>query len=196
MPRSLDDRLDRPVEQPRLVMGAGVWRQIMAWASITNSEVSGMGLLEPEGDDDLRLSRIFLLPQLGNAVATQLDPVGMADLMGQLLDEGVDPSGLRVWWHSHGREAPFWSGQDEQTIEGFAPAPMVSLVGDHRQRRLARLDRYRPRLTTWLTIDGADPITDWNDAELDAARAAVREAVGALAGEGRLRPESGEPTEI
>jgi hypothetical protein len=190
MARSLDERLDDPVEQPRLVIEPAVWRQIMAWATVTNSEVSGMALLEPEAADDLRLTRVFLLPQLGNAVATQLDPVGMADLMGQLLDEGIDPSGLRVWWHSHGREAPFWSGQDEQTIEGFAPSSMVSLVVDHRQRRLARLDRYRPRHTTWLAIEGADAIEDWAESELEAARTAVRETVGSLAGEARLRPGS------
>jgi hypothetical protein len=192
MARSLDERLDHPIEQPRLRIDPAVWRQMIAWATVTNSEVSGMGLLEPDGDDDLRLSRIFLLPQLGNAVATQLDPVGMADLMGQLLDEGVDPSGLRVWWHSHGREAPFWSGQDEQTIEGFAPSAMVSVVVDHRQRRLARLDRYRPRHTTWLTIEGAEPIDDWPEAELDDARSAVRAAVGSLAGDARLRPGTGD----
>jgi hypothetical protein len=188
MTRTLDQRLDDPIEQPRLHIDPPVWRQMVAWAIVTNSEVSGMGLLEPAGDDDLRLTRVFLLPQLGNAVATQLDPVGMADLMGQLLDEGIDPSGLRVWWHSHGREAPFWSGQDEQTIEGFAPASMVSVVIDHRQRRLARLDRYRPRHTTWLTIEGADPIEAWSDAELETARAEVRGAVGSLAGDPRLRP--------
>jgi hypothetical protein len=192
MARTLDERLDNPAEQPRLEIDPAVWRQMVAWARVTVSEVSGMALLEPLGTDDLRVSRVFLLPQLGNAVATQLDPVGMADLMGQLLDEGIDPSGLRVWWHSHGREAPFWSGQDEQTIEGFAPVPMVSVVIDHQQRRLARLDRYRPRQTTWLTIDGAEPIEDWAAEEIEAARAAVRQAVGSLGGEARLRPgESG-----
>jgi hypothetical protein len=188
MARTLDERLDNPAEQPRLLIDPAVWRQMVAWAKVTNSEVSGMALLESWGEDDFRLSRIFLLPQLGNAVATQLDPVGMADLMGQLLDEDVDPSGLRVWWHSHGREAPFWSGQDEQTIEGFAPVPMVSVVIDHRQRRLARLDRYQPRHTTWLTVEGAELIEDWTDGEMDAASAAVSQAVGSLAGDPRLRP--------
>jgi hypothetical protein len=189
MTRDLDDRLDHPAEQPHLVVDPAVWRQVIAWARITDSEVSGMGLLEPEGEDDLRLARVFLLPQLGNAVSTQLDPGAMADLMEQLINDDQDPGALRVWWHSHGREAPFWSGQDEHTIDGFAPSAMVSLVVDHRQRRLARLDRYVPRReTTWLTIDGADPIEDWTEAEVLAARAEVRAVVGRLAQEARLRP--------
>jgi hypothetical protein len=191
MTKSLDEMLDQPAEDARLVIDPAVWRQLITWAKVTDSEVSGMGLLEPEGERDYRLSRVFLLPQLGNAISTQLDPGGMADLMEQLIDEDQDPAGLRVWWHSHGREAPFWSGQDEHTIDGFAPAPMVSLVIDHRQRRLARLDRYQPRHTTWLTIDGADPIDGWTDAEIDAARGEVRAAVGTLAGESRLRPGEG-----
>jgi hypothetical protein len=188
MAKSLDEILDHPVEQPRLVIDPAVWRQLISWAKVTDSEVSGMGLLEPEGESDFRLSRIFLLPQLGNAITTQLDPAGMAGLMEQLINEDQDPSALRVWWHSHGREAPFWSGQDEHTIGTFGPAPMVSLVVDHRQRRLARLDRYRPRHTIWLTIDGAEPIDAWTDEEIEAARREVRAAVGTLAGESRLRP--------
>lgn len=188
MTKSIDEMLDHPVDQPRLVIEPAVWRQLMAWAKVTDSEVSGMGLLAPEGNSDYRLSRIFLLPQLGNAISTQLDPGGMADLMEQLINEDLDPVGLRVWWHSHGREAPFWSGQDEHTIDGFAPAPMVSLVVDHRQRRLARLDRYQPRHTTWLTIDGAEPIDSWTAEEIDAARLEVRSAVGTLASEARVRP--------
>jgi hypothetical protein len=193
MAKTLDQRLDAPSEQPTLLIDPAVWRQMMAWATVTNSEVSGMGLLEPWGEaEDLRLSRVYLLPQLGNAVATQLDPVGMADLIERLLEEDIDPSALRVWWHSHGREAPFWSGQDEQTIEGFAPSSMVSVVIDHRQRRLARLDRYQPRATTWLTVEGAEPIEDWTDAELEAARGEVRDVVGSLAGDARLRPGAGD----
>ena len=193
MAKTLDQRLDAPSEQPTLLIDPAVWRQMMAWATVTNSEVSGMGLLEPWGDaEDLRLTRVYLLPQLGNAVATQLDPVGMADLIERLLEEDIDPSGLRVWWHSHGREAPFWSGQDEQTIEGFAPSSMVSVVIDHRQRRLARLDRYQPRATTWLTVEGAEPIEDWTDVELEAARSEVRDVVGSLAGDARLRPGTGD----
>jgi hypothetical protein len=188
MTRSLDEMLERPVEHPRLVIDAAVWRQLIAWATVTNLEVSGMGLLEPDGDDGFRLSRVFLLPQTSNAMATQLDPVGMADLMAQLLDEDLDPAALRVWWHSHGREAPFWSGQDEHTIDGFAPAPMVSLVIDHRQRRLARLDRYSPRDDRWLQVEGAEPISDLGPDELEAARSEVAAVVGTMPQEARYRP--------
>jgi hypothetical protein len=194
MARSLDEILEVPVEHPRLVIEPAVWRQIIAWATVTNSEVSGMGMLEPEGDDAVRLTRVFLVPQTGNAMATQLDPEGMADLMAQLLDEDQDPGALRVWWHSHGREAPFWSGQDEHTIEGFAPVPMVSVVVDHQQRRLARLDRYSPRDDRWMEIAGADPVGDWTDEELERARDEVSAVVGSLPREARFRPGTGSMT--
>lgn len=194
MARSLDEMLEQPAEHPRLVMGAGVWRQLMAWAIVTSSEVSGMGLLEPDGEDAFRLGRVFLVRQTGNAMATQLDPMAMADLMFELIDADQDPAALRVWWHSHGREAPFWSGQDEHTIEGFAPVPMISLVIDHKQRRLARLDRFDPRDDRWLEVIGADPIADFSDAELAAARSDVQESVGSMPQEPRFRPGSGSVT--
>lgn len=194
MARSLDEMLEQPAEHPRLVMGAGVWRQLMAWAIVTSSEVSGMGLLEPDGEDAFRLGRVFLVRQTGNAMATQLDPMAMADLMSELIDADQDPAALRVWWHSHGREASFWSGQDEHTIEGFAPVPMISLVIDHKQRRLARLDRFDPRDDRWLEVIGADPIADFSDAELAAARSDVQESVGSMPQEPRFRPGSGSVT--
>lgn len=194
MARSLDEMLEQPAEHPRLVMGAGVWRQLMAWAIVTSSEVSGMGLLEPDGEDAFRLGRVFLVRQTGNAMATQLDPMAMADLMSELIDADQDPAALRVWWHSHGREAPFWSGQDEHTIEGFAPVPMISLVIDHKQRRLARLDRFDPRDDRWLEVIGADPIADFSDAELASARSDVQESVGSMPQEPRFRPGSGSVT--
>ena len=124
----------------------------MGWARATDAETSGMALLEADGAD-LRVGRLFLLPQAGNEVETELDPAALAALVGDLVDAGEDPAALRLWWHSHARETPFWSGLDEHTIESFAPVAMVSLVVDHRARRLARLDRFEPsRVVQWVTL--------------------------------------------
>lgn len=152
MTGALDHLLDDPPERPRLVMQAGDWDLVMGWALATDSETSGMGLLERDGVD-LRVTRLFLLPQSGNEVETELDPAALATLVGELVEDGTDPGCLRLWWHSHARETPFWSGLDEHTIESFAPVPMVSLVVDHRARHLARLDRFEPhRVIHWVTV--------------------------------------------
>lgn len=152
MSAELDRLLDDPPERPRLVMALADWERLMGWALATDSETSGMGLLEPDGAD-LRVARLFLLPQAGNEVETELDPAALAGLVGELVDGGIDPGELRLWWHSHARETPFWSGLDEHTIESFGPVSMVSLVVDHRSRHLARLDRFEPRRAVhWVTL--------------------------------------------
>jgi hypothetical protein len=148
----LDRLLDDPPERPRLILRPADWEQIMGWARATDSEVSGMGLLAADGAD-LRVDRLYLLPQAGNEVETELDSAALAGLVGELVEEGADPGALRLWWHSHARETPFWSGLDEHTIESFGPVAMVSLVVDHRARHLARLDRFVPaRVIHWVTV--------------------------------------------
>jgi hypothetical protein len=183
------DELAEWVEAPadtRLVLDRGVWQQLMAWATATDLEVSGMGLLEIDGHD-LRLAKAFLLPQLANEVETQLDPAPLARLVVDLVEREVDPATLRVWWHSHARETPFWSGLDERTIDGFAPASMVSLVVDHRGRRLARLDAFAPRRTRLLeVVELNGPRGDRDVVDPDAAREEVERAVRAMAEPGRL----------
>ena len=181
----LDQRLDEVDGPARLVLSPSVWRRLMDWARATDFEVSGMGILAVDGDD-LRLTETFLLPQLANELETQLDPAGLAALVVDLVGRDRDPAALRVWWHSHARETPFWSGLDERTIQGFAPVTMVSLVVDHRGRRLARLDAFAPRRTKLLDVAEVGPSGDATaDAAPDpeAARVEVEQAVGALGGE-------------
>jgi hypothetical protein len=179
--------VDAPTDV-RLVLGRSIWRQLMAWATATDLEVSGMGLLEIDGDD-LRLLKVYLLPQVANEVETRLDPAPLAGLVVDLVQRDVDPASLRVWWHSHARETPFWSGLDEHTIAGFEPASMVSLVIDHRGRRLARLDTFAPRRTRLLEVvelERADDTGGEVAIDPDAARKEVERAVRAMGEIGRL----------
>jgi len=188
---ALERLLDDPPERPRLIVAPDDWNRLMGWALATDSETSGMGLLEADVSA-LRVTRLYLLPQSGNEVETELDPAALASLVVELVRDGVDPAGLRLWWHSHARETPFWSGLDEHTIEGFAPVAMVSLVVDHRARHLARLDRFGPRVTHWVTVhadrDGAGPQRGDGAPGLEAAALDdVRRAVRRLDGYAGLR---------
>jgi hypothetical protein len=167
MAASLDSRLTTGAEEPHLTFEDEAWRSIVAWATETDREVSGIGLVEPVGDD-FRVKNVYLLRQIATDWETELDPGALAVLVGELVERGVDPAGIRLWWHSHGHEAPFWSGVDERTIVSFSPNAMISLVVDHRLRRLARLDRFAPRGTAWVWVDVPDTSPD------EAARAAAR----------------------
>jgi hypothetical protein len=58
--------------------------------------------------------------------------------------EDKDPELVKVWWHSHGNGACFWSGIDSSTIELFNNSWMVSIVGNRLGDYKARVDIYEP----------------------------------------------------
>ena len=84
---------------------------------------------------------------------TPFDSAAVADLLVSLARADRPTDGLRLWWHSHAREAPFWSVVDEGTIAGLRGAGFVSLVGNQELRFLARYDTASPRLTRWLWVE-------------------------------------------
>lgn len=177
--------LDDPPDELSLHLDAGSWGNMMNWARATDSEVSGLGSLEVRAGE-LWVAELYLPPQRSNAIETELDPDGIARLLVSLVSDGLDPAALRLWWHSHAREKPFWSGLDERTISSFAPASMVSLVIDHQGQRLARVDTFSPRRTHWVSIH--ESATESQEAAPDrpSANAHVADRVKPLGGTGRL----------
>ena len=167
---TLDDRLETELEEPVLAVDPVAWDALVGWSRATDLEVSGLGRLVPT-DDGFRMTDAYLVRQSATAYETELDPADLAALVARLADDGTDTDGLRVWWHSHAREAPFWSGVDERTIASFAPIAMISIVIDHRLRRLARLDRFAPRGTAWVELDVAAGPVAGDESSPDAAAA-------------------------
>jgi hypothetical protein len=180
---------DAPGDGRTLVISSRDWETLLGWARSTDQEVSGLGLLELR-DGEIHISRVYLPPQRSNAIETQLEPDGLARLMMDLVAAGVDPRALRLWWHSHAREKPFWSSLDERTIQTFSPSAMVSLVIDHDGHRLARLDTFEPRMTNWLELVVV-PHEGEGLIDASALRGQVAERVGALDGTGRLTYRAG-----
>jgi hypothetical protein len=147
-----DDRLTTNGQAPQLTFSEQAWSAIVAWTQATPWEVGGLGIIEANATGYL-VTDAFAVNQSANTVTTTLDATAVASLVGDLLDQGADPAALRVWWHSHAGEPPFWSGDDERTIASFRPAAMISLVTDHRLRVLARIDRFDPRETIPLRVE-------------------------------------------
>lgn len=164
------------VYEPRLSFSPDAWRKLELYATLCPFEIGGLGTLRPVGDD-FEVADVFLVSQDVNDIATRLDGDSVSKLIEELLDRDQDPAALRLWWHSHAREAAFWSGEDEQTIAGFRNDLMISLVTNHALRLLARLDRYAPRTTTWVHVDRPTPGVEATDVEIDTMRAAIAEAV-------------------
>ncbi len=166
----------RPTPEPTLSFTGRAWRKLDLFTTLCPFEIGGLGTVNARGLD-FEVDDIFLVPQDVNDIATRLDGDGVSALIERLLGEGRDPGRLRLWWHSHAREATFWSGEDEETISGFRNDTMISLVTNHQLRLLARIDSYAPRTTTWVHVErpagGPEPTAD----ETDAARGTIADAV-------------------
>ena len=159
----------------RLSFVPEVWRKLVLFTTQCPVEISGLGMIEPDGED-FRVTALHLVTQDVTDIQTRLDQEEVSLLVARLVDEGEDPSQLKLWWHSHAREEVFWSGEDEETITHFQNEWMLALETNHKMRTLARLDHYDPRSTTWVWVDRPpDPVVPTED-EVRA----VREEIGSL----------------
>lgn len=121
----------------KICMLPDVHAEIMHYVKRSNFEVSGLGKIEIETEDDeiiLWVTSAMLLPQKNTSVTTTIsaEAVGKAEYL--LKDV---PGDLRFWWHSHVKMATFWSGTDRETYrqlaaEGWFAAAVFNQLGDHR----------------------------------------------------------------
>jgi hypothetical protein len=151
--RKIDEASERPLPyEPHLSFTQQSWRQLVLYTLHCPFEIGGLGLIRPV-DKDFLVTDVLLVKQDVNDIATRLDSRAVSALIMELIDSGQDPGGLKLWWHSHAEEAPFWSGVDQDTIENFQNDYMISLVANHRLQFLARQDHYTVRRTTWVWVD-------------------------------------------
>lgn len=143
--------------RPTLRATQQAWEKLWLYIRLAEGEVGGLASVEPDGQVDFVMTDCFLIDQRATDVDTELDPAATSRFLLDFVAAGGDPRLLRLWWHSHGREAVFWSADDERTIDGFGGEALVSLVGNQAGRFLARLDRFEPRRETVGWLDFVPP---------------------------------------
>lgn len=115
-----------------------------------NGEISGLGTVTRLGNDFI-VTAVHLFEQVCTGASTDLSGEDVSRFLLDSIRAGLDPSELKLWWHSHVNMGVFWSGTDESTAGKFGNGWMVSLVGNKRGEHLVRLDLYEP---IRLTLDG------------------------------------------
>jgi hypothetical protein len=118
---------------------------------IAIGEVSCLGIVEEIKDSNsgsitaLVVTDFFLVKQHCSADETTMDPQAVAELMTNLETQSVDSRKLRCWAHSHGGMSVFWSGTDDECINGLANGEyLLSLVVNKKRDAMCRLDQYHP----------------------------------------------------
>lgn len=153
-----DDRPSPERADPVLRFTDEAWQMLVLYTLRCQYEIGGLGRLSQDENGDFLVTETILVDQDVNDIATRLDSAALSRLLADDVLAGRDPADLRFWWHSHAHEAPFWSGVDEETIDRFGSDYLVSLVGNHQRRFLARRDDYHPRSTTWVDLEVPDVV--------------------------------------
>lgn len=108
-----------------------------------DGEISGLGTVTRLGNDFL-IAAVHLFEQECTGASTELSSEDVSKFLLQAVRADLDPSGLKLWWHSHVNMGCFWSGTDETTASGFSNGYMLSLVGNKRGDYRIRLDIFEP----------------------------------------------------
>jgi hypothetical protein len=137
-------------QQLKVYIDAQAKEKISHYVALAQGEVSGLGLVSEVRDDEGNLTGfmvddIYLLKQRSAAATTELDDSAVAALLTEIDERGEDIGAVRLWWHSHGDLAVFWSSTDEECAQGLANSRyFVSIVVNKAGNIKCRIDIYSP----------------------------------------------------
>jgi hypothetical protein len=143
-------------ERLRLRATQEAWEKLSLYIRLSPGEVGGLASIQRDGSDFV-MTATYLIDQRATDVDNELDPEAVSHFLIDYLQAGGDPETLRLWWHSHAGESVFWSSDDHQTIERFGGEMLISLIGNHAGKFLARLDRFEPDRQTIGWVDFVPP---------------------------------------
>ncbi len=117
------------------------------YIQVANGEISGLGTVTRLGNDFL-ITAVHLFEQESTGASTDLSSEDVSKFLLEAVRAELEPSQLKLWWHSHATMDVFWSETDKNTSNNFSNGWMLSVVGNKEGKYLCRLDLYEPiRLT-------------------------------------------------
>ncbi len=156
-PLSWSDVVDKDLT---FIIPDGLLIHLETWISSAGGrEVSGVGIMEKDPEAKTFTLRKCWLMAAGSVAYTEIPGARMV----KLIEEGVRPDQLKVWWHRHpvgnGIPGPHnWSGTDNNTIReepfGIDPSMVKWLVSIVRTPRgwVGRYDSHVLKQTVHMSV--------------------------------------------
>ena len=151
-----------------IILPLEVYAELEKYVEHYTTEVSGCGLVKREETRVVvgeyrksvvhtvtyRVTEVFLPPRQDNtAGGTEFDEVMVSEIITKLLEEGKDPSQLRLHWHSHATMGTFHSAVDEDNYSLLDNKEfLVSLVLNRKKEVLGRVDVYSPVIVSFIDV--------------------------------------------
>lgn len=117
-----------------------------AYIGICKKEISGLGIVSKQPNWKFLIEDILLFNQEVTSGTTDLDEETLHQFLTEAAEQNLDPSVLKLWWHSHVDGSVFWSSIDTGTINKALLGDdwMLSIVGNKKGEYKCRLDTYDP----------------------------------------------------
>ena len=115
-------------------------------------EISGFGTVE-RYEKAFLITDVFIFNQECSTSNSDMSSEDVSKYLVEAVNEGVDPSTIKLFWHSHADGGVFWSGVDNNCIDQLSTSWLLSIVGNHKGDYLVRLDLYN---FARVTIDDLD----------------------------------------
>lgn len=143
------------VQAPSVYITPDAMNKMDFYLSLVPGEISGVGVVEQVDAKTFVIEELYIFPQESSSGGTEYSGTDLGVGVSQLISQGVDPTKLKLWWHSHGRMSAFWSPTDEENIEETYSGEdwFISIVGNKSGDYRVRFDMYRPAR---LMIDNVD----------------------------------------
>ena len=142
----------------RVILQEHVKRKMYGWCNAATTEVSGVGLIRPQGRD-FEVYEVFFPKQYCSTGWTELDQNSLSELMVWLHKNKYNLEDLRYWWHTHYNFATFWSGTDENMARRMLKRGRnywsASTVINQAGHSLTRIDLVDP---VAMCIDNVDTL--------------------------------------
>ena len=131
---------------PIIVITPEAKAKLDAYIGICKQEISGLGIVSRHPNWKFLIEDIILFSQEVTAGTTDLDEETLHQFLTEAVNQNLDPSVLKLWWHSHVNGSCFWSGIDTGTIDKALLGDdwMLSIVGNKKGEYKCRLDTYDP----------------------------------------------------
>lgn len=112
---------------------ASAWlRNAWIYAKSSHVEISAIGTAQVQGDLLTITKPLHWLEQEGSTGHTELDMDAVAATLTDMVSGGIDPSEVRVWYHTHPKMQVFMSLTDKKTIKdlGRMMRPVVAVCAN------------------------------------------------------------------
>jgi proteasome lid subunit RPN8/RPN11 len=129
----------------KLLITPQAHERIRAFTMLAKGEISGLGKIEIDGDDNFIVTEVEIFDQEVSGAHSTIETAALAKFQTERVQAGESMKQWTLWWHSHADMSVFFSTTDTNTIDSSREFPyLVSLVVNKKGDSKARLDIFHP----------------------------------------------------